>query len=128
MRERSPGRSRAAQNFRQAAVAAAGTDAVIGAFFCRMRARKVSLPAVVAIAHRIARIAHAMLKTRTAYEEMGAVSLAERHRVRVLRKLERRAAAFGLPLVAGAPSPSRWRHFMRFFIESSRPDVPCRPR
>lgn len=56
-------RSRANQAFRQATQAVARSDSAVGAYYRAMRARLGPGQAIVATAHKIARIVYHLLKT-----------------------------------------------------------------
>jgi ribosomal 50S subunit-associated protein YjgA (DUF615 family) len=70
-----------------------------------MRARKGPQQAIVATAHKIARIVYHLLKTGEAYVEQAAGEFEEQRRERELRQLTRRASKLGLALVP-APAPA----------------------
>lgn len=59
--------NRAAQAFRLAAYAVARSETAVGAYYRSMRARKGPQQAIVATAHKIARIVYHLLKTGEAY-------------------------------------------------------------
>ena len=65
-------RSRANQAFRQAAQSVARSDSAVGAYYRAMRARRGPGQAIVATAHKIARIVYHLLKTGEPYREEGA--------------------------------------------------------
>jgi transposase len=65
-------RSRANQAFRQAAQSVARSDSAVGAYYRAMRARLGPGQAIVATAHKIARIVYHLLKTGEPYREEGA--------------------------------------------------------
>lgn len=99
--------SRANQAFRMAAQSVARSDTAIGAYFRTMRARKGPQQAIVATAHKIARIVYHLLKYGEAYEAQSVAEYEEQRRKRELRQLERRASKLGLtltPIVSGIES------------------------
>lgn len=67
-----------------------------------MRARKGPQQAIVASAHKIARIVYHMLKYGEAYEEQSAAMYEEQRRQRELRQLTRRAQKLGYALTPAA--------------------------
>jgi transposase len=95
-------RSRANQAFRQAAQSVARSDSAVGAYYRAMRARLGPGQAIVATAHKIARIVYHLLKTGEAYREEGAAEYEQKRKVRELKQLERRAQKLGYTL---APVP-----------------------
>jgi transposase len=98
--------NRAGQAFRLAAQAVARSpQTTFGAFYRRMRSRSGAQQAIVATAHKIARVFYHMLKHRVPYHDLGGEEYERRARERELRNLERRAAKLGLtlsPSTAGA--------------------------
>ena len=92
--------NRAAAAFRMAAQAVARSDSGSGAFYRRIRAKRGAPKAIVATAHRIARIVYHMLKYREAYVDPGATHYEEQHRQRAIRNLKRKAAKLGMKVVS----------------------------
>jgi len=90
--------SRANQAFRMAAQSVARSETAVGAYFRAMRARKGPQQAIVATAHKIARIVYHLLKYGEAYEEQSAEAYEEQRRERELRQLNRRASKLGMTL------------------------------
>jgi hypothetical protein len=98
---RLPTTNRAARLLRLAAAVAGRTNTELGAYYRRMAARKGKTYAVVATAHKLARIIYAMLKKRTPfYIECGVDAANERQRELRLRSLRRRAQSLGFDIVA----------------------------
>jgi hypothetical protein len=95
--------SPATQAFRMAAQAASRSNSALGAHYRRMRAKLGPSQAIVATAHKIARIVYCMLKNKTPYYDMGADAYDEKRRSRAIKSLERKARKLGLQL---SPSPS----------------------
>jgi len=95
-------RSRAGQAFRLAAQSVARTDTAFGAFFRRMRARKGPSEAIVATAHKIARVVYTMIRDRTPYHRITASEVNLGERERAIARLIKKAKEFGLTL---EPSP-----------------------
>jgi len=94
-----PTSSRAAQVLRTAAVNAGRTRTALGSFYRRMCVRRGSGRAVVATAHKIARILFQMISTGKPFQELGQDAYDQQHRDRTLRRLKKQAADFGLSLV-----------------------------
>jgi hypothetical protein len=95
--------SRANQAFRMAAQSVTRSDSAIGAYFRTMRARKGPQQAIVATAHKIARIVYHLLKHGEAYDVQSATAYEEQRRARELRHLQKRANKLGMTL---SPIPS----------------------
>jgi transposase len=95
--------NRASQAFRMAAYAVSRSETAVGAYYRAMRARKGPQQAIVATAHKIARIVYHLLKTGEAYVEQSADDFEEQRRERELRQLTRRASKLGFTL---APASS----------------------
>lgn len=95
--------NRARQAFRQAAESVARSDNAFGAFYRRKRAQYGPKVAIVATAHKIARVVYFMLKHRVPYEAVKAEEYEAKHRERELNRLKRQAAHLGYSLT---PSPS----------------------
>ncbi len=98
-----PGMGRAAELLRTAAVCASKTATAIGAFYRRMALRRDSGHAVVATAHKIARIVYAMIKNRTFFKPIDDATYNEQQRERAIKRLKRTAHGMGLDLVPMAP-------------------------
>ncbi len=93
--------NRAGQAFRMAAQGLShGSPGACGAFYRRMRARFGPKVAMVATAHRIARIFYHVLTERTPFREQTADQYDQRTREREIRKLRRKADRLGMQLVA----------------------------
>jgi hypothetical protein len=84
--------------FRQAAQAAAKTKSALGAFYRRMHAKHGPAKAIVATAHKLARIVYCMLKYRQPYQDEGEQVYEERYRHRIVRNLSRKAKDLGFTL------------------------------
>jgi len=91
--------NRAAAAFRMAAQAVARSDSGSGAFYRRIRAKRGAPKAIVATAHRIARIVYHMLENQEAYVDQGSAYYEEQHRQRVVKNLKRKAAKLGMKVV-----------------------------
>jgi transposase len=87
--------SRANQAFRQAAQAVARSDSTFGAYYRSMRARLGPQQAIVATAHKIARVFYHMLKEREAFRPERMEVYEQRRRERELKHVQRRANRLG---------------------------------
>lgn len=85
--------SRANQAFRMAAQSVARLDSALGAYFRTIRARKGLQQAIVATAHKIARIVYHLLKYGEAYKLESSESYERERQERELRALTRRATS-----------------------------------
>jgi hypothetical protein len=94
--------SRANQAFRDAAASVGRSDSAVGAYYRAMRARLGPQQAIVATAHKIARVVYHLLTTREAYQEEHAAEYEQKQRERELKHLQRRAQKLGYTL---APVP-----------------------
>jgi transposase len=96
-------RSRANQAFRDAAASVGRSDSAVGAYYRAMRARLGPQQAIVATAHKIARVVYHLLTTREPYQEEHAAEYEQKQRERELKHLTRRAQKLGYTL---APIPA----------------------
>ena len=92
-------RNRAGQAFRLAAQSVSRSHSSLGAYYRRMRARLGPKAAIVATAHKIARIVYHMLKHRTPYRDLSPEDYARRARERDIANLRKKAAKLGFALV-----------------------------
>lgn len=90
--------NRAGQAFRLAAQSVSRTQTALGAYYRRMKARLGPQKAIVATAHKIARIFYHMLKHRVAYHDLSAQEYEQRFREREVAKLKHKAAKLGFTL------------------------------
>lgn len=90
--------NRAGQAFRMAAQAVSRSQSAIGAYFRRMRTRIGPEQAVVATAHKIARIVYAMLRTHTPFQELSMDEYEQTYQQRQLKQLQHKAAKMGFVL------------------------------
>ena len=97
-----PRGNRASQILRMAAVNAGRTRTAIGAFFRNFARRKGKAEAVVATAHKLARIIYTMILNQTDFEDVGVSGWEQQRRERTLRSLKRRAKVLGFRLVENA--------------------------
>ncbi len=93
-------RNRANQAFRQAAQSVAQSDSSFGAYYRAMRARLGPRQAIVATAHKIARVVYHLLKTGESYREESATEYEQKRQERELNHLARRAKKLGYTLAA----------------------------
>ena len=92
--------NRAGQAFRQAAQSNARSQSVFGAYFRRKRAHLGAEQAIVATAHKIARVVYTMLKKRVPYEAVTAEEYDRQWEERQLAALKKKAAKLGFTLQA----------------------------
>jgi transposase len=91
--------NRAGHAFRLAAQAVSRSHNSLGAFYWRMRARVGPKSAIVATAHKIARIVYHLLTYRTPYQDLSAAAYERRTRDREIAALRKKATRFGFMLV-----------------------------
>jgi transposase len=70
-------------------------ESSLAAFYQRLVVRRGVKKAVVAVAHKLLTIAYTLLRKREAYQERGAAVLDERHKDRVLHRMQRRFEQLG---------------------------------
>ncbi len=102
-------RSRANQAFRQAAESVARSQSSLGRYFRAMRARLGPEQAIVATAHKIARIVYHLLITKEPYREESMEEADRKRQERELKQLARRAQKLGYslkPMAEPAPAAS----------------------
>src|SRR5262249_36913720 len=92
-------RNRAGQAFRLAAQAVSRSHNNLGAYYRRMRARLGPKAAIVATAHKLARIVYHLLTPRTPYRDRSAEAYEQQARPRAIVPLRNKAAKLGLALV-----------------------------
>ncbi len=91
--------NRAGQAFRLAAQSVMRSDNEFGAFYRRKAALLGKAQAIVATAHKIARVVYTMLKNRVPFHGMSAQDYERQQLERDVARLERRAAKLGFQLV-----------------------------
>ena len=96
---RSTLKTRNRQAFRLAAQAVSRRQHSLGAFYRRMRASVGPKSAIVATAHKIARIVYHLLTHRTPFRDLSAAEYERRTRDREIAALRRKATRFGFTLV-----------------------------
>ena len=89
---------RAAGILRIAAISIRNSRSALGAFFRRKRAQLGPARAVVATAHKLARLIYTLIKHRRQFVEPGESTYELQYRARALRSIERKAHAFGFAL------------------------------
>jgi transposase len=92
-------RNRAGQALRLAAQAAGRSQSGLGAFYRRMRARLGPQSAIVATAHKIARIIYHLLTHHTSFRDLSPEEYRQRIRAREIAAMRKKAARLGLTLV-----------------------------
>ena len=97
-----PNRNRAAEALRRAAVSAGRTETELGAYFRRKRAQKGPAAAVVATAHKLAKLYYLLVKEQKEYEPQSAARYEAKQQERTVQKLTKQAAALGYELRAVA--------------------------
>jgi transposase len=95
-------KSRANLAFRQAAMGVSRGQSALSAFYRRIRAKHGPGVAIVATAHKIARIFYVMLKERRAYISPDTTAYEAQQKERAIKHLQRKAAKLGLQVVSTA--------------------------
>jgi transposase len=90
--------SRAASAFRMAASVLLRSQSYLGAQFRRLRTRLGAPKAITAMAHRLARLVHRLLKHGHAYVDRGTNYYEERYRQQQIRMLQKKAAQLGITI------------------------------
>lgn len=88
--------NRAANALRLAAQSLARSQSALGAFYRRIKARHGAPKAIVATAHKLARIVYHMLKNGVDYHDPGAEYYNEQQRSWAIKRLQRQASRLGL--------------------------------
>jgi transposase len=91
--------NRAGQALRLAAQAVSRSHHSLGAFYRRMRARLGPQSAIVATAHKLARIVYHLLIHRTPFRDLSAADYEQRARARDIAALRKKATRLGLTVV-----------------------------
>ena len=92
-------RNRAGQALRLAAQAVSRSHHSLGAFYRRMRARLGPQSAIVATAHKLARIVYHLLRHRTPFRDISAAEYEQQAREQDIAALRNKATRLGLTLV-----------------------------
>lgn len=98
--------NRVATALRVAAQSLIRSQSALGAFYRRIKARHGAPKAIVATAHKLARIIYYMLKNRVDYVYQGSDSYNQQQQERALKALEKRAEKLGMRLEPIAPHSS----------------------
>jgi transposase len=99
-----PTTNRVAKALRMAAQGLHHAKNELGDYYRRMRAKLGGAAAITAVAHKLARIVYALLKTHQPYNPQLHDSASERHRERTLQRLKAKAKDLGFHLVASQTS------------------------
>jgi transposase len=91
-------KNRANTALRLAAQSLTHSDSWLGAFYRRQRARLGAPKAIIATAHKIARIIYYMLKFKIEYVDLGAEYYETKHKKRLIKSLTKKAASLGFTL------------------------------
>ncbi len=94
--------NRAGQVLIHAAASNIRAHTQFGAFYRRLKGRLGESQALIATAHKIARVVYVMLKEKQPYRGLSEREYEEKFRQRELSSLQRRAARLGLTLIAGS--------------------------
>jgi transposase len=94
-----PGVNRAAGALRLAASSLQRSQSALGAFFRRLKARVGTPKAIVATAHKLARLVYRLLKHGEAYVMQGMAEYEQIYRDRVVKQLTRKAQELGYQLL-----------------------------
>src|SRR6266540_1503974 len=92
-------KNRANTALRLAAQSLTNSDSWLGAYYRRQRARLGAPKAIIATAHKIARIIYYMLKYQREFVDLGANHYEAQYRKRQINSLTKKAASLGLLLV-----------------------------
>lgn len=95
--------SRAACAFRMAAQSLYNSRTALGAYYRRIKSRLGAKAAVTATAHKIARIYYNMLRYGKDYIDQGQDYYDRHYRDRIIKGLQKKAAAMGYQLVEATP-------------------------
>jgi transposase len=98
--------SRANLAFRQAAASLGRSQTALGSFYRRMKTKLGTPKAVVATAHKLARIVYHMLKYQVSFSAIPPKQEDERYRQRLLHNLQPKAQKLGAKLILETQSDS----------------------
>ena len=96
--------NRANHAFRLAAATLGRSQSALGVFYRRMKAKLGTPKAVVATAHKLARIVYHLLKYQVPFSALPPAQEDARYRQRALRNLQRKALKLGARLVVDPAS------------------------
>lgn len=91
--------NRTAAALRMSAMTLFNSKSALGAYFRRQRSRLGAPKAVIATAHKLARLVYSMLKYGTEFVDIGQEHYEARYRSRVVHNITRRAQELGYKLV-----------------------------
>jgi len=91
--------SRANLALQQAAASLGRSQTALGSFYRRMKTKLGTPKAVVATAHKLARIVYHMLKYQVSFSAIPPEQENERYRQRLLNNLQRKAQKLGAKLI-----------------------------
>lgn len=92
--------------FRQAAASLGRSQTALGSFYRRMKTKLGTPKAVVATAHKLARIVYHMLKYQVSFSAIPPKQEDERYRQRLLHNLQPKAQKLGAKLILETQSDS----------------------
>lgn len=92
-------KNRAGQAFRLAARSLTRSDSEFGAFYRRMKSRLGPAQALVATAHKLAKVIYHMLSMREEYRPLGAAKYEQQFKERQIQYLKRKASRLGYQIV-----------------------------
>jgi len=95
--------NRAATALRMAATTLIRSQSYLGAQYRRLRTKLGAPKAITAMAHRLARLVYRMLKYGQQYVDKGAEHYEQRNRQQQINFLKKKAAQFGLQVIATHP-------------------------
>lgn len=98
--------NRVSDALRVAATTLEHSQTALGAFYRRMKGRLGPASAVTATAHKLARLIYRLLKYGESYVRQGAEMYEQKYRERLLHKLRKTAASFGLELTPKTAFPA----------------------
>jgi transposase len=93
-----PTNNRANLAFRQAAAALVHSKSALGNFYRRLRTKLGTPKAVVATAHKLARIVYHMLKEKVPFAVVPPEQADAQYRERAIRQLQRKAQQLGVKI------------------------------
>lgn len=91
--------NRANLAFRQTAVSLKHSQSALGVFYRRMRTKLGTPKALVAAAHKLARIVYNLLKYRVPYQALPAEQVDRQYQQRILHRLQKQAQQLGAQLI-----------------------------
>lgn len=92
-------KNRAGQAFRLAARSLTRSDSEFGAFYRRLKSRLGPAQALVATAHKLAKVIYHMLSKREEYRPLGAAEYEQQFKERQIQYLKRKASRLGYQII-----------------------------